>query len=146
MPEEANCLGKENGWYKVGLENGKTGYIRQDLVDWSEVDYRPYVEKEYYKTFVSGDGVDFKGSIGSETFEIILKESENALDEDGRMWEYFGTVTYPGSAKNIISEDTTDKAITFWMPMITREIIRENSSYAEHQTHSLMPSPEKIIR
>lgn len=99
MPEEANCLGKENGWYKVGLENGKTGYIRQDLVDWSAVDYRPYVEKEYYKTFVSGDGEDFKGSIGSENFAIILQESENALDEDGSMWEYFGTVTYPGSMK-----------------------------------------------
>lgn len=37
-PDTARCLGKVNGWYKVRLDNGKIGYIRQDLVNWYAID------------------------------------------------------------------------------------------------------------
>lgn len=33
LPETYNCLGKENGWYKIDFE-GKVGYIRADLAKW----------------------------------------------------------------------------------------------------------------
>lgn len=39
MPDFLRCLGKTNGWYKVRLENGKTGYIRADVADWSPMGY-----------------------------------------------------------------------------------------------------------
>lgn len=34
VPDPAECLGKKNGWYKIRLENGVVGYVRQDLVEW----------------------------------------------------------------------------------------------------------------
>lgn len=37
VPETFNCLGKENGWYKIKI-NGKTGYVRQDLMEWDGMD------------------------------------------------------------------------------------------------------------
>lgn len=37
LPETASCLGKENGWYKIRLDNIE-GYVRQDLVDWYPFD------------------------------------------------------------------------------------------------------------
>lgn len=37
LPETFQCLGKENGWYKISI-NGKTGYVRQDLVKWDAID------------------------------------------------------------------------------------------------------------
>lgn len=38
MPETAQCLGKENGWYKIKTYEGITGYVRQDLVTWEPMD------------------------------------------------------------------------------------------------------------
>lgn len=35
MPDDCKCLGKKDGWYKVRLNSGKIGYIREDLVEWS---------------------------------------------------------------------------------------------------------------
>lgn len=37
LPETFKCLGKEDGWYKINF-NGKTGYVRQDLVEWDAID------------------------------------------------------------------------------------------------------------
>lgn len=37
IPDTYPCLGKTNGWYKVRVGN-KVGYVRQDLVDWTEMD------------------------------------------------------------------------------------------------------------
>ena len=36
LPETYQCLGKVKGWYKVRI-NGKTGYVREDLVFWNWV-------------------------------------------------------------------------------------------------------------
>ena len=33
LPDPYDCLGKVNGWYKVKV-NGKTGYVRGDLLEW----------------------------------------------------------------------------------------------------------------
>ena len=33
VPDCYKCLGKVNGWYKVKV-NGKTGYVRGDLLEW----------------------------------------------------------------------------------------------------------------
>ena len=33
MPDVYDCLGKENGWYKIRID-GKVGYVRGDLVKW----------------------------------------------------------------------------------------------------------------
>lgn len=38
LPPTYPCLGKENGWYKIDME-GKTGYVREDLVDWEGMDW-----------------------------------------------------------------------------------------------------------
>ena len=34
FPESYRCLGKQNGWYKVSINN-RVGYVRQDLVTWT---------------------------------------------------------------------------------------------------------------
>lgn len=36
FPDPYDCLGKENGWYKIRC-NGKVGYVREDLVNWYAV-------------------------------------------------------------------------------------------------------------
>ncbi len=33
VPIMYDCLGKENGWYKINFD-GQIGYVRQDLVEW----------------------------------------------------------------------------------------------------------------
>ena len=33
VPDVYDCLGKENGWYKIRID-GKVGYVRGDLVEW----------------------------------------------------------------------------------------------------------------
>ena len=33
VPDCYDCLGKENGWYKIRID-GKVGYVRSDLVVW----------------------------------------------------------------------------------------------------------------
>lgn len=38
MPETAQCIGKENGWYKIRTYDDVIGYVRQDLVDWDAID------------------------------------------------------------------------------------------------------------
>lgn len=38
IPETAQCLGKENGWYKIKTYDDIIGYVRQDLVDWDPID------------------------------------------------------------------------------------------------------------
>lgn len=37
IPTTYPCLGKEKGWYKTEI-NGKTGYVRADLVEWDGID------------------------------------------------------------------------------------------------------------
>lgn len=37
VPMTYDCLGKENGWYKINVD-GKMGYVRQDLVEWDGMD------------------------------------------------------------------------------------------------------------
>lgn len=37
VPMTYNCLGKENGWYKIKV-NGKLGFVRQDLMEWDGMD------------------------------------------------------------------------------------------------------------
>ena len=34
VPDTFPCLGKKNGWYKIRLENGTIGYVREDMVNW----------------------------------------------------------------------------------------------------------------
>ena len=33
VPDCYDCLGKVNGWYKIRID-GKTGFVRSDLVEW----------------------------------------------------------------------------------------------------------------
>ena len=33
VPDCYDCLGKVNGWYKIRID-GKSGYVRSDLVEW----------------------------------------------------------------------------------------------------------------
>ncbi len=37
MPDDCQCLGKKDGWYKVRLYSGKIGYVREDLVNWGAI-------------------------------------------------------------------------------------------------------------
>ena len=37
LPDTYPCLGKVNGWYKIGI-NGKVGYVRQDMAEWDGMD------------------------------------------------------------------------------------------------------------
>ncbi len=38
IPEEAPCLGKTNGWYKIQYGN-KIGYVRADLMGWDPMGF-----------------------------------------------------------------------------------------------------------
>lgn len=37
VPDTYNCLGKVNGWYKIGF-NGSVGFVRADLCGWDGMD------------------------------------------------------------------------------------------------------------
>lgn len=37
IPDVGECLGKNNGWYKIRMEDGKIGYVRHDLVTWDAI-------------------------------------------------------------------------------------------------------------
>lgn len=37
VPDTYPCLGKVKNWYKVSV-NGKTGYVREDLIEWDGMD------------------------------------------------------------------------------------------------------------
>lgn len=44
--------------------------------------------------------IRMKGSIGSEQVSMLLRDMEDALDEDGQNWAYSGKITYSDSGKS----------------------------------------------